>query len=364
MELSLESGKAAKRSVPEVVASKLEKDVSSQKLAKGTRLLPLRLMAEKYNTSYLTMRKAVNALCDKGVLSSRHGAGVFVASDKIRSNKESGKAKTKTFAAVFCGMQKYVTSHRIYSRLLNGIEQIADQKDYELVISLLRDAESFRQTTTFENSAGFFMIGDDKLANLKSVFKDKPAVWLMGTSKSWGDCITYDNKAIGNLAAERLVKKGHDRLAYLNVDKPVGSERCQAFAEKAVQLGAKVDCYDNPNALVKSESEEHVDSDILRSWLTQINNSKPRPTALFVVDMIAHPVYNLLMHLGLVPGKDIEIATCDWSGNTGFGTDYKPLSIEIHPEEIGIMGVQRLEWRLDNPSDREIIVKLAPTLEE
>jgi DNA-binding GntR family transcriptional regulator len=64
----------------ESIAARLRREMSAVELEAGTRLRSLRKFTSRYDTSYITMRKAINILCDEGFLTSRRGAGVYFCS--------------------------------------------------------------------------------------------------------------------------------------------------------------------------------------------------------------------------------------------------------------------------------------------
>lgn len=53
--------------------------VDSGKLREGARLDPERQLAEDYGVSYMTVRRAMKELRERGVVVSVHGKGTFIA---------------------------------------------------------------------------------------------------------------------------------------------------------------------------------------------------------------------------------------------------------------------------------------------
>lgn len=344
------------------ISKSLISDIHRMGLKRGAKLVPLRELAIKYGTSYPTMRKVVGDLCKKGVLSKRQGSGVYVSS-KDEVSEQSHVRKKNIISMVFCALEEYMTSYPLYTKVLSGVEKETNRHGYEIVMSSLRQPEQFRDTEIYANASAFLMLGDSKIEGVEEIFKEKPVVWMMGTEKLWGDHVTYNNKSVGSLAAESFLSDGHTNLAYLNVDPVIGKERCLSFQEHAQAKGANVLCIDDYNAMIKGRFEEHVDPEAVGNWLSQLENANPRPTCVFVSDLLAYPLYNAMVERGIRPGKDIEIATCNWGGAVN-GIKYRPLSIDLYPEEIGMAAVRQLSWRLDNPDLRRIVMKLEPSIQE
>jgi DNA-binding LacI/PurR family transcriptional regulator len=346
------------------ISRSLVTDIKRMGLKHGAKLVPLRELAIKYDTSYPTMRKVVGDLCRKGVLSKRQGSGVYISSQESIGEK-SHVRKKNIISMVFCGFEAYITSYPLYTKVLSGVEKEANRHGYEIVMSSLRQPEQFRDTEIYTNASAFLMLGDSKIKGIEGIFKEKPVVWMMGTEKSWGDHITYDNKSVGILAAERFLSDGHTNLAYLNVDPKTGKERCLSFQEHAQAKGANVLGVNDYNAMIKGRFEEHVDPEVMSNWVDRLEKANPRPTGVFVSDMLAYPLYNTMIERGIRPGKDIEIATCNWGDGTPFsGIKYRPFNIDLYPEEIGMAAVRQLSWRLDNSDLRRIVMKLEPSMEE
>lgn len=351
-------GKNSGGSCVEAVARKLEADIASQGLEDGARLMPLRRLAGKYETSYPTMRKAINLLSDRGLLSSRQGSGVYVMDHQ---NPQQDPFRQK-LAVVYCGFEEHVAAGRFYTSLLYGIEKETIGGDVEIAVSILRDPEEFMKRDAYSNSDGFLIVGED-IPGLSKILKDKPSVWMMGSRKDWGDHVSYDNRLVGVFAAEELVAAGRKNLACINVDAVNGDERCRAFKEHAESLGADVFYLNQPEALIKTRQEQHIDFNALSSWVDRIENELPKLNGIFVVDLVAAPLYAMLKERGIRLGKDIEIATSNWRDYIAGGTQYQPINILLHPEEVGSMAVQQLRWRIQNPNARRRVMRIEPEVE-
>lgn len=344
----------------ETIAKKLREDISSLELEAGARIQPLRELAIRFNTSYITARKAVSILCSEGLLESRRGAGIYVCGKDKRTLQDK---PAKTIAMLFCGLEQHVTTTPIYSRLLYGVEKEADLHRFNVIISLLKNPKNFSKNEIYSSSAGFLGLGAD-IPGIKELFEDKAFVWVMGADKSWGDQVSYNNKAVGELAAKTLISRGHKHLATVNVDLLVGKQRCETFCMYATYGGATVDVYDDPSVYISNRFEQHIDQQVMGSWVDRMINSDPMPTGVFVVDMAAHSLYNAFIDKGIVPGKDIEMITCNCRDVPAFRANYSPINIDIYAEEIGALAVRHLQWRLLNDISKRVVLKVEPSLDK
>ena len=72
-------GHADQELVYDRVAADIRSQIQSGVLKSGTRLLAERALAEHYECSYGSIRKAMELLRDEGLIRSIHGRGTFVA---------------------------------------------------------------------------------------------------------------------------------------------------------------------------------------------------------------------------------------------------------------------------------------------
>lgn len=66
------------------VATDIERRITEGELHPGQRLLSERALAEFYEVSYGTIRRATQVLRDKQLIESRHGHGTFVSGSRER----------------------------------------------------------------------------------------------------------------------------------------------------------------------------------------------------------------------------------------------------------------------------------------
>src|SRR5690554_4448935 len=93
----------------EAVAKRMRDDIVSLGLEPGTRIQPLRELAVRYDTSYITARKAINMLCSEGLLDSRRGAGIYIRAEDD-DELSADVVSNKTIAMLFCGLEQHVTT--------------------------------------------------------------------------------------------------------------------------------------------------------------------------------------------------------------------------------------------------------------
>jgi GntR family transcriptional regulator len=62
----------------EQIADEIEADILAEDLEPGTRLRSERELAVAYGCAYVTLRKAIAVLRERGIVETRHGQGTYV----------------------------------------------------------------------------------------------------------------------------------------------------------------------------------------------------------------------------------------------------------------------------------------------
>ena len=86
-----------------------------------------------------------------------------------------------------------------------------------------------------------------------------------------------------------------------------------------------------------------------------------RPTGLHVVDdEIALSVYHELKKIGVKPGVDIEIISCNNDEEFLSKMDPRPATMDLNVDEIARRAVDKLIYRIKNPDALAGITVLVP----
>jgi LacI family transcriptional regulator len=175
-----------------------------------------------------------------------------------------------------------------------------------------------------------------------------------------------DDAAVGRLAAERLVSRGHRRLAFLSPksDQRLFVDREVAFCGWARRLGADALALTGPPnpkpfPVRPVDGVEAVD----RLLETALRRGR---TAVFVpADSVAALLYRAMAERRLRPGRDLAVVSCNHEALLREGLTPALTTIDIHAASIGARGVDQLYWRAARPGEpRESSVLLAPVLVE
>jgi DNA-binding LacI/PurR family transcriptional regulator len=192
-----------------------------------------------------------------------------------------------------------------------------------------------------------------------------PTVRLMGlpVENALWDHVTYDNVAIGHLAGKYLLERGHRNCAFLS-PYPGSSEwgyplitadRQRTFIETIRAAGGSI--------RVNTTSVSAADPLQTRQALEELFLADPRPTGLFIPsDDFTLMAYGLLFLMGLKPGTDVDVISCNNDLTIMQGLHPRPATIDIHTRWIGSAGVAQLLQRLQSPELPRSTRRFAPTL--
>ena len=239
-----------------------------------------------------------------------------------------------------------------------------------------------------------------------------PIVRVMGDSLLWPgiDHIGADNEAAGALAAEYLLDRGCDRLAVMShsANWEFVRRRAHGFDSYAYRRGI------SPAPKMFFLSENGAEADYLGQRVTAAPTAEALVDALLMKEIFETPlslgerdrvrgpgngmaldvprrphphplpegkrvsprlglfvprdeetvqIYRLLQSRGIIPGRDLEIVSCDHEDVRLSALDPKPASIELNTQEIGRRAIQRLMSRMKHPGEPEVRMQVAPKLE-
>ncbi len=167
------------------------------------------------------------------------------------------------------------------------------------------------------------------------------------------DHITYNNESIGVMAADYLHSRGHERTMMIGpLERPFVKTRFKFFRENIEKAGGTV-----------SEVDTYlISSEYLGAAEKLIKDPLKRPTGYFVYnDEVALMLYTYLDAIGIKPGVDIEVISCDNSLLLD-NLDIKPASFDLHLQQIASRSAEQLLWRMKNPKAQPNILIIEPEL--
>ncbi|MBN1516605.1 LacI family DNA-binding transcriptional regulator [Candidatus Sumerlaeota bacterium] len=206
--------------------------------------------------------------------------------------------------------------------------------------------------------------------DMVETLRNRPVVYVMSAEEFRlpGDRVKNNNAAVGRLAAEYLLSRGHETIAHIIPASFANPDRMQsrwnafsAMAERASKQAIQLKVNESEADWLEIDPEREK---LIEAKLQDLMQSSPRPTGLFTTfDALAAKIYPMLRKLGVEIGKDVEVVSCNNEISLLAGLDPRPKSIDIQPELIGKRAVEQLRWRIRNPEDTSLItVQIEPQL--
>jgi DNA-binding LacI/PurR family transcriptional regulator len=253
-------------------------------------------------------------------------------------------------------------STSISTSVLNCVHQMLAERNLNLIFAHAEKPELMPQAVRSGNIDGILGYGQFPAEAITPNLRKIPAVWMMSRTDPgpdpWGDRVKPDHAAIGQLAAEYLIGRGHRCLAYLNpnTSSPLYQARLASFRVATEAAGLPPHVYSSSGTDdLNLEAERLVEQ-----WIV----ASPRPCGIFVpVDRVTLFVYRHLERRGIQPGKDVDIVSCDNERELLSLMRPTPPSIDLNRDMIARLAVERLLWRMKNGvSSPSVVVTVSPTL--
>jgi DNA-binding LacI/PurR family transcriptional regulator len=290
----------------------------------------------------------------------------YTPSDRRPGPKPS--LRTRTGAATIAFLVFGTSRNRAtpaFEQLLHGVSLGASNYDLNLVFAHVPNSEDLPSRILDEKVDGLLLHGALPPAALRERLKRIPTVWLMGNRRrpEWGDQVMPDGYEIGDLAAKYLVGRGHQHLAFFDLDANHWPFRVygHAFATSGAEQGATVHMIEHArqptNDYWQAHSPEAVDV-LVQRYL----KLSPRPTGIFVADdMQVAIIQPALQRAGVEIGRGrVDVVSCNNERPYLIGLSPTPGVIDIRAESIGRRGVEQLVWRLEHPG---VVERITTTVE-
>lgn len=262
-----------------------------------------------------------------------------------------GYQTTGLFEPLFRGLSEAANEHG-----LNLLSSHIHLGDTELPVHLNR-----------QKLDGLLLVGRTLSPTLAERLQRIPAVWLMGNRNrpTWGDQVMPDAYAIGSLAANHLIGRGHRHLAFLNLNGghwPFLLTR-QMFRLVGEEHGVRVDVLERRPS--EPDPQSYCAFSAINELIDRYLALPERPTGLFVADdqqlAVIQPAL-IQRGVALGPGG-VEIVSCNNEQPFLLGLNPRPTEIDLRVESIGRRGVEQLLWRMAHADTAErVITSIEPML--
>lgn len=298
------------------IAERMLSFFGQERYVKGDKLPTEYQLMEMFNVSRTTIRKALDILEARELISRTPGRGTFY---KGKALYESQDSESKTL-----GLVNYFFMDYIYTEIIRGIEDEAERAGYSLMIANSnrneeRQLESIQRLID-QGVAGLII---EPRRNLQLDDKDPLAEEIIKNASipivttHWGikakslSTVTLDDVYAGRIAGEYLISRGHRDLAYIfKEDIQSGYDRLQGFRQAIENEGLCL----GPDRLYPFNDDDEAKNNLQGYLLTLKALADPsnRPSAIFYFnDNLAVQGYRAIAELGLRIPEDISVLGFD-----------------------------------------------------
>ena len=310
-------------------------------------------IAEAANVSYATAWRILNnrPCSSEGAIQAVHKAVRQIGYEPVATGQRRGRPskvidgiRTRNVALLHL---RPGTS--LSTSVLNAVQRMLAERDLNLLFAHVEDVSALPQAVRTANVDGILGYGKFPDAGVTPQIQRIPAVWMMSRNDRgldrFGDRVTPDHAAIGQLAAEHLLGRGHKRVAVLNPvpGNEIYRQRCDAFVLAAQDRDVPVDRYEaggdgGPDAAMSALADR---------W--RAVPAAARARGLFVpADELAVPLHRYLVRHGFSLGSDtgVAIVSSDRDAEMLRQMDPAPVTMDLNHEAIAQQAVERLLWRM------------------
>jgi LacI family transcriptional regulator len=321
-------------------------------------------VAKAAGVSHMTVSRVINddpAVAERTaarVRRSIEALGYVPPPPEVRFRRPSRRKygiRTENIALVFPDVEAVSMRTALSAALAQGIEGYLHGRELNLIVTHLRAADEAPNCVEKRQVDGLICRSGNLSAEVGRRLAELPLVYVFGRHED-ADSVDADDEAIGALAAERLVARGHGRVACVNpmAGHPGFEVRLDAFRRAAGAAGMTV---------AEVETTQTGGGTVLGRLL----GLTPRPEGVFFAGFTSEaPVEGTLRGLGdagFGSGGESVVACVNFAVDVG-AVGYALTQIDIQPEEIGRTAAQQLLWRMRHPEEAHRRLLVAPRVTE
>jgi LacI family transcriptional regulator len=289
---------------------------------------------------------------------------------KRRSRARSGQRSTGAIAILSLG-QSYRDWFQmpVIGSVVAEITRVAENHDLSVRMAEMPDPTQLSSVIEQQEVDGaiVFIAAGFKTRSAELLKRHVPVVWTMGAQIAPVDIdhVCPDNLAIGYLAGEYLLGRGCRDLAFLTMNPTwtLSKLRSEGFIAAAREAGV------TPTACIVSSDAGVISAfsatTCARPSLPEVIDEliARRPSGIFVPrDEEVVQVYRLLAERGVIPGRDVQIISCDNEDVRLSMLHPRPASIDLGAAEIARHSVRRLISRIKHPDEPPVRIMVNPTI--
>ncbi len=259
--------------------------------------------------------------------------------------------RTGNVALLMFGTDVTPMTAPIAAATVHAVEQALGDHGFTMALGQVKDNTRIPSAVARGDIDGLILHGHAPSREMADKLRRFPGVWIMSARNRrgyWGDRVAPDNSAVGHMAAEYLIDRGHQRIAFLYVDAAhLGFQaRADAFAETAKDAGVHAELIGDLDESAHDPTDFRLVRERINRLIDQFVALKDRPTGIFVPrGQTTLMVFEALRARGIEPGRSVTVIACD-NDPTLAGLDPAIATIDVRPDCIGRLAVEQLCRRL------------------
>lgn len=272
--------------------------------------MTLKQLAKELNLSFSTVSKALR---DSHEISASTKSRVLAKAKELNYQvnplaSSFRRQKSKTIAVI---IPEVVND--FFAPVINGIESIAQEKGYHVLIYLTHEDHQREVTITqlLQNGRvdGILMSLSAQTSDTSHLDglreKEVPVVFFDRIAEQMdAPKVTTDNYNCSFIATEHLIRNGCKRIAFLSIspDLFISNKRLNGYEDALKKNALKVD----PSLIVSCDRDDEKTNGLIQKLLKRKN----RPDAIFAaVEKLAIKAYEICHELKINIPKDIKVVT-------------------------------------------------------
>ncbi|GFZ88814.1 LacI family transcriptional regulator [Paenibacillus marchantiophytorum] len=342
------------RPIYERIYETLREEILQGKYNIGDRVPSEKELADEYNVSRITSKKALEMLAEVGLIVRKPGRGSFVAEEGAAVTEMASTDERARHTLIGLVMTDF--GNTFGTAMIYGMERASAEHESFLVLR-----RSFGVPENEEKAIRTFMdLGVDGIIVLpaqgefynaeilKLVIQQFPLVLVDRHLKGVAAAsISTDNISAARTGVDYLLDLGHKQICLLTpppIDTTAVEDRIEGFVRAHAERGVIVDrslwLDEITSTLPNSFHQPNIDQDI-RMIVDHLRNH-PQITALFAIEYnIALLAKAAVEQMGLQIPADISIICFD-SPPTTLGSGYRFTHLIQNEEEIGKLAVENV----------------------
>jgi LacI family transcriptional regulator len=277
------------------------------------------------------------------------------------------KDRHLNIALLFSGITRPLFNAPVYMDVINGVKSALSKNGSYLSLCSSEGGSAAIDKVIPPETDGVLVFGTPSDKKVLSELRRFPCVQLMGRvdeNAPW-DHVTYNNSSVGRIAAGYLVSRGFMNCAFIGAKRDSGTlsgERGSSFAEAMEKAGGSARFFSAENIIISTAEKHKINHEVIRKVFEDILREKTIKAVFAFSDMLVSAIYPLMLMKGLIPGKDMELVSCNNETAYLINMNPKPVEIDIHTEKIGYKAVEQLLWRIKNPTEPRVKSIMEPAI--